>query len=453
MSMVPRALRCPLAVLLVALGAGAGALAAQQRGQGCQFQIDRIGGVGSQVPVGADTNYYGGGGVQMSCAGTAVRMSSDSVAYFGRKGASLVVFVGNVRYRDSTITMNADLGTYYRNGERWEARGRVVTENLSSGSTLTGPHLDYYRIVPGLRDTAELYAISRPTIKSVPRDSAGGRGEPYIIVADRVRIRGDERMWAAGKVTVDRSDFAARSDSLYLDSGAEGEGVLIGQPLMRGTGRDSFELTGVRIELALEEQAVTYVTALGNGRAVSRDLDLVADTIGLDLVNEELVQTLAWGDSVRPRGLTADYEIRGDSLAFDTPARKLSEVRAYARAWVGGALDSASGERDWMSGDTVVARFVQWDSAGTARTSLGTLSAVGTARSYYRVSDEKRAGGLPSINYARGDQITVHMKPAGGRGVARVDLRGRVDGLNLEPAPVAPAPADSTPPAPRPEAR
>ncbi len=451
--MHPRAVRRSLAALLLALGAGAGALAAQQRGQGCQFQIDRIGGVGAQVPVGADTNYYGGGGVQMSCAGTAVRMSSDSVAYFGRKGASLVVFVGNVRYRDSTITMNADLGTYYRNGERWEARGRVVTENLSSGSTLTGPHLDYYRIVPGLRDTAELYAISRPTIKSVPRDSAGGRGEPYIIVADRVRIRGDERMWAAGKVTVDRSDFAARSDSLYLDSGAEGEGVLIGQPLMRGTGRDSFELTGVRIELALAEQAVTYVTALGNGHAVSRDLDLVADTIGLDLVNEELVQTLAWGDLVRPRGLTADYEIRGDSLAFDTPARTLSEVRAYARAWVGGALDSASGERDWMSGDTVVARFVQWDSAGTARTSLGTLSAVGTARSYYRVSDENRAGGLPSINYARGDQITVHMKPAGGRGVARVDLRGRVDGLNLEPAPVAPAPADSTPPAPRPEAR
>ena len=252
--MRPRVPRRSLAALLLTLGVGTGALAAQQRGQGCQFQIDRIGGVGSQVPVGADTNYYGGGGVQMSCAGTAVRMSSDSVAYYGRKGASLVVFVGNVRYRDSTITMNADLGTYYRNGERWEARGRVVTENLSSGSTLTGPHLDYYRIVPGLRDTAELYAISRPTIKSVPRDSAGGRGEPYIIVADRVRIRGDERMWAAGKVTVDRSDFAARSDSLYLDSGAEGEGVLIGQPLMRGTGRDSFELTGVRIELALEER-------------------------------------------------------------------------------------------------------------------------------------------------------------------------------------------------------
>ena len=105
-----------------------------------------------------------------------------------------------------------------------------------------------------------------------------------------------------------------------------------------------------------------------------------------------------------------------------------------------------------MAGDTVVARFVQWDSAGSRRTSLATLAASGAARSFYRVNDERRPGGLPSINYARGDQITVHMKPAGQRGVERVDLRGRVDGLNLEPLPVAPAPGDSLPPT-RPEAR
>jgi hypothetical protein len=42
----------------------------------------------------------------------------------------------------------------------------------------------------------------------------------------------------------------------------------------------------------------------------------------------------------------------------------------------------------------------------------------------------------PSINYARGDAITVTMKdgPAGGGGVDRVDVRGQVDGIQLEAA-------------------
>src|SRR5256886_10168832 len=39
-------------------------------------------------------------------------------------------------------------------------------------------------------------------------------GEPYVIVADRVRFKGNDRMWGAGQVTIDRSDFAARGDSI-----------------------------------------------------------------------------------------------------------------------------------------------------------------------------------------------------------------------------------------------
>ncbi len=442
-----------LALVLLALAAP---LAAQARpaarGSGCSFSLDYVGGVGTQQVFGADTNYYAGGGVRLSCAGTPVRMASDSIAFYGRGRNTMVVFVGRVRYRDSLITQEADLGTYFKNGERWEARGNVVTENLENGSTLRGPSLDYLRTMAGVRDTAELFAIGRPTIHSVTTDSTGARGEPYVVVGDRVRMKGNDRMWAGGRVTVDRSDFAARGDSLFLDTGPGNHGLLLGTPSMHGLGRDSFELTGRRIELTLDHQAITYVTAVDSGHAVSTDLDLVADTIGLDLEAEQLVQTLAWGHGLRPRGLTSDYEIRGDSLAFDTPGRVLNEVRAFRAAWVGGATDTASGERDWMAGDTVVARFVQWDSAGSRRTSLATLAASGAARSFYRVNDERRPGGLPSINYARGDQITVHMKPAGQRGVERVDLRGRVDGLNLEPLPVAPAPGDSLPPT-RPEAR
>ena len=49
-------------------------------------------------------------------------MQSDSVAAYG---GNVVQFIGHVKYRDSTLTMDADRGTYYKSGERWEARGNV----------------------------------------------------------------------------------------------------------------------------------------------------------------------------------------------------------------------------------------------------------------------------------------------------------------------------------------
>jgi hypothetical protein len=425
---------------------GPAGLLGQATPQGCRFRIDHVGGEGRQVVIGADTNYYAGRGVEISCVGTSIRMSSDSVAFYGRGRNTLVEFLGRVKYRDSTVTMDADRGTYYRNGERWEARGHVRTENVTNGSTLEGPMLDYLRAVPGVRDSIELWAVGRPTIRSFPRDSTGQRGEPYVVVADRVRMRGNDRMWAGGKVTVDRSDFQARGDSLYLDTGTGSRGELIGSPVLRGTGRDSFELTGTRIELQLDQSAITYVIALGQAHAVSSEVDLVADTIGLDLENEELEHTIAWGDSTRPRGVTRDYEILGDSLAFDTPGRVLKEVRAFGRAWVGGKPDSTTGERDWMSGDTVVAYFTTWDSAGTAVSALDQLDARGGARSYYRVESRRPGVVLPSINYAKGERITVQMKSGGRRGVDRVNIWGQVDGVHLEPVALRPdtAAADTT---------
>ena len=431
-------------VLLVPL-AGASLKAQQRPGPaakpapaGCKFQLEHTGGLGTQSIVGADTNYYAGGGVVLVCADSSARISSDSVALYGRGANTLVQFIGSVRYVDSVTVQTADRGTYYRSGDRWEARGRVHTENQKDHSTIDGPSLDYFRSLPGVRDTLELYAIGRPTIRSFTTDSSGKQGEPYVIVADRVRMKGNDRTWAAGKVQIDRSDFAAQSDSLFLDSGAGNEGVLVGSPLMKGLGKDSFQLTGTRIHLDLEHQEVSYVKALGNGHAVSAQLDLVGDTIGLDLNRQKLVQTIAWGDSIRPHGLTTDYEIKGDSVAFDTPEQQLREVRSFRDAWVGGKVDSLTKERDWMSGDSVVASFVTSDSAGVPRNTLGTLEARGKAHSYYRLANKKSPQGLPSIDYTRGDRITVLMKTGALRGVDQVQIHGDVDGVHIEPAPVAP---------------
>jgi hypothetical protein len=125
----------------------------------------------------------------------------------------------------------------------------------------------------------------------------------------------------------------------------------------------------------------------------------------------------------------------------------LKEVRGFGRAWLGGTVYQPTKDRDWMRGDTVIARFASRDSAGTQRAVLSQIQARKAAQSYHLEPNE-RDSTLPSVNYARGDVITVTMRngPAtAGSGVDRVDIRGKVDGIQLEAAPPSAAPSDSTP--------
>ena len=421
---------------VIALAVGGSALSAQERS--CLLVLENVDRQGNQVVVGADTNYFAGGNVRLSCRGMPIRMASDSVAAYGGR---IIEVIGHMKYRDSTITMDADRGTYFKDGERWESRGNVVASNTGNGSTLTGPSLDYYRVVPGVRDTLEMYAVGRPLIDYVTLDSAGRRQEPYHIVADRVRFKGDDRVWAGGKVTIDRSDFAGRGDSLRLDTGAGNDGSLLGiAPELHGLGKDSFQLTGRRIDFRLEQKELTYLIAKGEGHAVNHDWDLTADTIGLDLHQRKLVQTVAWGRERRPHAISPQREILADSLVLETPDQKMREARAFGSAWVGGPPDSLTHERDWLLGDSVTARFAEHDSAGVARSTLRQVEARGHARSLYRVANKDPAG-LPSINYSRADTILVTLKLTGDNGVERVDLSGDVDGVQLTPKAAG---ADST---------
>jgi hypothetical protein len=439
----------PATVLTVALLVTPRALLAQVESQNCRFAVDSVGQTGRVMETPTGTNYFAGGGVWISCLDTKVHMKSDSVASYGGT-IGIVQFLGNVKYEDSTITMTATNGTYFKQGERWEARGDVVMQNLESGSTLTGPSLDYYRALKGTRDTLEMYAVGRPRINFIPQDSTGKAEEPYVINADRVRMKGNDRMWGAGRVTIDRSDFAATSDSMRLDTGAGSDGTLLGSPVLRGLGADSFNLRGQRIDLKLDQRKLTWLVAKGDAKAISTDIDLVGDTIYMDVEQDKLVQTQAWGDSIRPFAHSTDYAIRADSLVFDTPGQHLRESRAFGDAWVGGTVDSsAAGEDcfrnyrvcDWLSGDTIVAQFAQMDSAGKSRTVLHQVDAKQHARAHYRTDNAK--GAERGINYSRAEQITVTMKGKDDNGVDRVHLRLHVDGVQLDPL-KQPVPADST---------
>lgn len=411
----------------------AGPLMAQQ--QRCRLQVLNVDrqGVGQQ-PVPGVQNWFAGGNVRMRCVGQEVRMWSDSVASYQ---GEVIQFIGKVRFQDSTVEMTADFGTYFRNGDRWEARGNVVLTNRKSGAVLRGPTLDYLPQVRGVRDTSAAFAELRPTVSLPVRDSLGRLEDPYVVVADRIRFRGEDRMFAGGRVTVDRTDFQARGDSLRLDTGAGSDGVLLGNASLRRTAADSFQLRALRIDLTLEQREVSYVLARGSGAMETAELNLTADTIGVDLAARQVRHVIAWGDSVRPVARSADgYEVHGDSLAFDTPEQRLREARIFGNGWVGARPDSGSGERDWVAGDTVTATFLSAvDSAGVTRSLLEQLIARRQARAFYRQAPTPTSGGCASIGYTRADYIRLTMKHDGPAAtVDDVTSIGNVDGAHLQPS-------------------
>jgi hypothetical protein len=441
---------------LVALG-GAGLAAQQparppaQASRACVVVIDSTGGEALfprvATPSGQDYQAFAGGGVYGHCANEpTTTMQADSLAWYPERNEAH--FLGNVHFRDSTATLEADRLTYFVRLERVFAEGNVHTTNLRTRSDLRGPNLDYRRSRPGVRDTAEMYATRRPTIRFYSsRDSARVRGaspdsaqadgaEPFVIVADRARMRGNDQMWAGGRVTIDRSDLAARGDSAALDLSADRGLLLGGPPTVDGKGTDQYRLTGVRIAFGLgEAHDLRRVLASGEADATGPDWHLRADTLDLALDSSRIQRTQAWGRTRRPDAVSGTYTIVADSLDVHMPGQVMREVWAFGRGRATTRPDSTVTEDDWMTGDTLHAVFTERDSSGQDSTGrrkqeLRRLTSFGSARSLYHVVDEQRRDERPGINYSRGQRIEIAMRAGK---VSTVDVVGHVDGVYLEP--------------------
>lgn len=430
------------------------------RGRPCVVEVDSIGHNYREVVEAAGTkSYHAGGGVLAHCQGTSTTLSTDSIAHYPAFGRADLV--GHVHIRDTTVTLDANFVSYFVRDERLEAHTNVVAVNRSNGSVLRGPNLTYWRASPGIRDTVEMYATQRPTIQ-YRGAGAADTIEPYVVVADRVRFKGNDRMWAGGRSTIDRSDFAAQADSMMLDQTA-GLGVLVGSPRVQGKGPQSYTLTGTRIELVLQDREVRLVKALGNGKATSTDWVLTADTVHLAIERRKLQQALAWGTKSRPHAVSALQDIRADSLALDVPDQVLTEGRGFGRAFSASKRDSTvvsvrgqcTGDNtdcltsclriavDCIAGDTLTARWGQErDSVGTPRSRIHRIIARGSARALTHMYGRDTTGG-PTLNYSRGKTIDIVLKQAR---IDRVTVGGRADGVHLEPLPAvdSTAKADST---------
>jgi len=419
-------------------------------GRPCQVAIDTVGHYGRQVEVRpGETNLFAGGGVKAHCQGTNSTLSADSVAWYA--GVGRLDMMGRAQIRDTSIWLDAETVHYYLRQERLEAHKNVVATNPRAGSVLRGPNLTYYRVARGIRDTAEMYATSRPTIEY---HATPDSGEPYVIVGDRVRSKGDDRIWAGGTVTVDRSDLSAKGDSLLLDETA-GYGLLAGHPEVDGKGARSYRLVGRRIEFGLEAREIRLIKALGAGQVTGADWRLTGDTIHLAVTNHKLQRVFAWGkqvapdaasgkgtktraDSTLPRAVSRRHTIEADSLALDLPDEVLTEARAFRHARSTSIPDTTRAtDVDWIIGDTILAHWAHVpDSAGTGTAAkLERIVATGHARAFTHLHNAgDSTTHTPSLNYSRGDKIDIRLKPGSDR-IDEVLVTGRADGLQLEPLP------------------
>ena len=256
----------------------------------CNPELVRSGGMGISTERPGGFHQFLSGGVLMRCRGESTEWEADSVAWYSDR--QRMDFIGNVQFRDSTMTLDSDRASYYMRDERLEAFGNVRLKNKETGSVLVASRLTYLRAVSGVRESTEMFAINRPTVEY--RSETDPEADPYVIVADRIRLRGDHASWAGGDVTIDRENFSASADSSLLDMGA-GEGFLIGSAKMAGRDSASYTLVGQRIDFRLIDNSVNWIQSSDSAVATSADWKMLGDTIEFELDNDLIQRGTAWG--------------------------------------------------------------------------------------------------------------------------------------------------------------
>jgi hypothetical protein len=390
-----------------------------------------------------------GGGIRAYCIGQGNNLTADSAEYYELQGR--LFLVGNVRYTEPRATVTSNTMTYYQNDNHLHAEGNVVAV-MSNGSVLRGPSADYYRSTP-TRPLQHLYAPGRPIVTLVQKDTTG-RGRPpdtAHVVANTIVMDGDSLVYASGRVQITRPDLQATGDSAFLDSGRD-FARLMREPQVVGKGKDSvqtnpktqsartFTLTGGVIDVYSRNRQVERVVATPKGHAVSQDLELVADSIDLRVAANQLQRAVAWGKT-RARAVSPDREIVADSIDAIMPQQRIREVHAIRNAYAESNPDSGivSTQRDWMSGDTIVAHFDSIPPGDTtSKPKIREIVANGDARSYYQMKNSKGPAAQPSVNYVRGRIIDILFED---RKVATVTVTDKATGVIIEPATASATPA------------
>ncbi len=456
------------------------------------------------------------------------RIRADSAVVYEQAGRAELI--GSVYFETETRLLESRLADFYERENRLFARGDVRFTDRIRDTELRGDTLTYLGETDFRNEEQIIVTGSRPNAVLRPeRETVGPTPpEPYRVTGNRLRFEGERFFWADGDVEVLRDDMEAYADSLAFDQEV---GTIFLSHGARVLAEDA-EMSGERINLNMPEDVLERVTIRERGRLVTEDLDLVGEEIRIDLQDEKIQRLVAVhresddpdDPPPRPRAVTAEFTLGGDSIDVVSPDEVLETVHAVGRArgesrtrgeapvpveldpedpldpGVAGmeellpeVPDDARDEdepairvdRDWIEGDEILATFErvppeeladpETDEPGAdlpdtvpspapdalipddepVQYRLERLEARGNARTLYRSPPEEAEAqeaerdeaeepqeedteaadvqiGEPlwSISYIKAEEIFIYMLDGA---VDRVEAKGQVEGLQLEP--------------------
>lgn len=372
---------------------------------------------------------YLGKGIVGNCRGQNIHITADSAESY--ESSNLHILIGNVKYREDKYEIDAQRVTYFRAEERLLFQENVHAVMTQDAATLDGPQLEYLRPVRGVRDKSRVIATQRPRLTYIEKDSAGRDLPPIVVLGNTIIGEGDSTFVAVGDVRLERTDVLATGDSALLD-GARKFSRLMKKPVVESRGEKPFTLKGRVIEMYGAARQLDRVVSIDSASAVSKEFNVVSDTIDLRIANRRLNRAFAFGPS-GARATTPERDMIADSLDIVMPNQQIRELRAVGKAYAESDPDTikvTSAERDWMRGDTLIARFDSIAPTDTIQPPIRELYASGQASAYYQVPADSADRSKPGINYVTGRVIRLTFKE---RDVDAVTVTDQASGVYLAP--------------------
>ena len=341
--------------------------------------------------------FRAGGGVVL--VRDSLRALGDSLDYDQDVGAMSVWGDASVQNRGFALT-GASVWVTPTVGLSEEILARDDAELVGSQVTLTAPAI---RVFLDNGEVTRLIAISSvPLLEEPQLDTTG------LTPGDVERAR-----------TI--AESGARADSVVAAEDS------VARPLAIA---DDFQLTGDSIDVSSPDQVLDVVTAIGSARAeaaspdslISEDLPEFANR---DWMEGETIIAQFGSGAADDSAAVADPADPGDSTAVADPAETGDSTAVTAPAATDDSITDA----------------VAGPQGGRPR--LETLTAIGEARSLYRLTAPDTTGAesdttgippkpRPALHWVEGEQITIYLEE---RSVVKMEVEGQTVGYHLEPLP------------------
>lgn len=380
------------------------------------------------------SNTFIGGGFVGNCQGENNRLRADSAEQFQQIG--VVNLYGNVIYQEpNKVEIRANHATYFTREGRLYADGNVTATQVATGSSFSGPSIEYTRAGPG-NALARMVAPQRSTATLIERDSLGRPQPPVTIEANRFEDVADSLLLAWGDVRINRQSLNGQSDSAAFDKASERARLIRGARMVNRDTAQPFTLVGDTIDLFSTKRQLDRVVSRHRASATGSTMVLGAEVIDLRLESQQLREALAFGAG-RAKATTPGQDVEADSLRILLRNKRVREIRAIGSARAFGLPDTTkitTTDRDILRGDSVFAFFDTTAAPGdtTTPSRVREIHALGNASALFHLANAKGKSAPPGINYVRGVRIDVLFDTGTVREV-RVD--SSASGVYIEPDP------------------